>query len=271
MQPLNGLHLLITRPEGQATPWAKQLQALGATTTTQAMLVIQAIDERSNKQGFEAIKHQTLKLDEYQKIIFVSQNAVAHFMPWLDQYWPQLPVGLEFFAIGSATATQLSTHLNQLDSVAGGHTGSAMNSEALLAHPLLQHVRDEKIALVRGLGGRTLLSDTLSARGATVESIAVYERIAPAINDWDAVQTFIGETKSQCKLITAHSAETIENLCKITPKPLLEKLIKLPLLVPGKRVCDYGYQSGFNTIITAHNATHESMIEALYDWQQHNG
>ena len=268
---LAGFHLLVTRPTAQAQAWAAQLQGLGAQVTQEPMLVIEPLSDSgqdSDKTLLETAKQHVLQLDSYQKLLFVSQNAVENFMPWLDQYWPQLPVGLDFFAIGASTAKQLQISLNQLDTVAGGHTDSAMNSEALLNLPALQAVNGEKIAIVRGVGGRTLLGDTLSQRGATVDSIAVYRRVAPMISDWHNVKDFINDPKTDHKIIVTHSAETIENLCKLTPQYLLNKLKTLPLLVPGKRVCDYGHQKGFNTIITAHNATHASMIEALYDWQQ---
>ena len=269
---LNGVHLLVTRPVTQGQIWAEQLKTLGARVTQQPMLHIQPItelpDEPQTQALLEATKRQVLQLDEYQKIIFVSQNAVAHCLPWLDQYWPQLPTGLEFFAIGASTAQQLKAGLNTIDSVAGSCADSAMNSESLLALTALHNVSGEKIAIVRGLGGRTLLGDTLNQRGAKVESIAVYQRLAPTITDWHAIDEFINNINNEQNIVVAHSAETIKNLCAITPNHTLKSLKTLPLLVPGKRVCDYGHQSGFNTIITAHNATHASMIEALYDWQQ---
>jgi len=270
-QPLAGVHLLVTRPVAQAQTWAAQLQALGAKVSQEPMLTIEPLSDSpqdSDKAQLETAKQHVLQLDSYQKILFVSQNAVEYFMPWLDQYWPQLPVALDFFAIGSSTAKQLKASLNHIDTVAGDNTDSAMNSEALLNLTALQSVDGEKIAIVRGIGGRTLLGDTLTQRGAKVDSIAVYRRVAPLINDWDKVETFIKDRKADHKIIVTHSGETLENLCTLTPKHLLNELKSLPLLVPGRRVCDYGQQKGFNTIITAHNATHASMIEALYDWQQ---
>lgn len=271
-QPLQGFHLLVTRPVAQSKPWAQQLQSLGARVTKQPMLAIEPLaecpDQAPIKTLLETAKQHVLQLDEYQKIIFVSQNAVEHFMPWLDQYWPQLPIDLEFFAIGASTARQLQSKLTHIDNVAGSNTESAMNSEALLNLTALHSIDGEKIAIVRGLGGRTLLGDTLTERGARVDSIAVYQRVTPPINDWDSVKSFINDRKSDYKIIAAHSAETIKNFCTLTPEHLLNELKTLPLLVPGKRVCDYGQLSGFNTIITAHNATHASMTEALYDWQQ---
>ena len=273
MIKLKDCHLLITRPVTQGRVWAEQLQAMGAQTTEVPMLVIEPItalgDSPEAQVLIEATKKQILQLDEFQKIIFVSQNAVEHFIPWLDQYWPQLPVGLRFFAVGTSTAKQLQTQLQQIDSVAVCQTDSAMNSEALLDLAPLQSVKGEKIAIVRGVGGRTLLGDTLTKRGASVESIAVYQRIAPKIDDWQSIQAFIdNDLRYEQKIVAAHSAETIANLCKVTPDDLLTSLKDMPLLVPGKRVCDYGHSAGFNTIITAQNATHSSMTEALYDWQQ---
>ena len=61
MIDLAGLHLLVTRPEAQALPWAEQLMALGAKVTCHPFLVIRPVVDTKAQQ---AIKNCLLRLDE---------------------------------------------------------------------------------------------------------------------------------------------------------------------------------------------------------------
>lgn len=277
---LHGLHILVTRPIAQAEPWAKQLEALGAQVTVQPMLSIEPLQEAQDKQQ---IINRVLAFAEYQKAIFVSQNAVQYGLQWLDQYWPQLPIEVEFFAIGQATAALLN------ESVDVGMVycaTEAMNSESLLAHPQLQSIDGEKIIIFRGKGGRTVLADTLTARGAQVDYCALYERVAPTLtlepsalglkpsaspsksSTAQPINTDYRHTHKPA-IVAVHSGETLSNLCAIiTPADLLW-LQQQTIVVPGQRVADLAHKAQFVNVIVAKNASHESMVSAIAEWNIH--
>lgn len=263
---LSGLHVLITRPSAQAKPWALQLEKLGASTSSQAMLEICPLTNSEAKQN---AKNTVMRLEEYQKVIFVSQNAVNFGVSEIDIYWPQLPTDLSFFAIGASTATLLSDKLSEL----GGsinYPQQAMNSEALLSLPALKSTLEgEKILIVRGHGGRTHLGNSLEARGALVDYCEVYERRAPKTVETTALATFKNTALSP--VVSVHSGETLNNLCDAVAthsnQETLHWLQGTPLLLPGARVAQIAKDLAFTHIIVAENATNESMIEALYDWR----
>ncbi|ODS23234.1 hypothetical protein AB835_10040 [Candidatus Endobugula sertula] len=257
---MDNYHLLVTRPEDQAVPWVKQLKALGASVSLQPMMVIKPVTEVSAKQR---ITNHILAFDTYQKAIFISQNAVKYGLQWLDQYWPQLPMGVAFFAIGKATLAALENNTMQLDI----HSASeAMNSEALLSHKHLQHINGENIIIFRGQGGRRYLAEQLRERGANVDYCELYQRVAPSHSLQPLEPTFKSSDKQT--VLVVHSGETLENLCNIIEQNDLLWLLKQPILLPGERVAELAANAGFSQRIVAHNATHNSMIEALYDWQQ---
>ncbi|MGH1485523.1 MAG: uroporphyrinogen-III synthase [Cellvibrionaceae bacterium] len=276
MTDLQGLHLLVTRPQEQALPWAEKLTSLGADVTCQPMLSIKAVDDQVSKQ---LIATQIMMLDEYQKVIFVSQNAVSAGVSWIDEYWPQLPSGLTVFAIGSTTAALLADKL----SLFGGSIISpkaAMNSEDLLALAELVSVKGEKILIMRGKGGRTHLGDSLKEKGALVDYCELYHRVIPDTIDQQKISAF--RSSHSTPVIITHSGETLANLCTVltsTNAPTnaannenddLPWFKQQALLVPGKRVAEKAEALGFKHIIIAENATHESMIGALHDWRQNN-
>lgn len=255
--PLAGLNLLITRPQAQAEVWARQLQPLGVNTT---LVPVLAIVPLTDSAAVQAIKNCLYDFDLYSKVIFVSQNAVHYGMNWVDDLWPQYPVEQQYFAVGAATAAALIER-----GIAASAAADAMNSEALLALPQLQHVAGERILIMRGCGGRTHLGDVLSERGARVDYLELYERQLPVaaeqgLREWLAAQ-------HGSSLVSVHSGESLENLNQLIDAELMA-LKKMPLLVPGERVATLARAAGWQVIV-ADNATHPAMLSAMRGWYQH--
>lgn len=287
MPELSKLHVVITRPTAQGREWARSLEALGAHTSLLPVLQIEALTEPAQIQ---ALKDRILALAEYQKVIFVSQNAVEHAAAWIDQYWPQLPAHLSFFAVGSATARVARDHGLRIQGpeVQGVEVqvperqgpkvqaaGEAMNSEALLALPGLQSVEHEKVLICRGAGGRTYLAEQLRARGARVDYCELYQRRLPD-QTAENLRRFLEEWPSQngerTIVLTAHSGESLENLSQLidrinsgdrAPKHESGDLRDWVLLVPGQRVAALAQSLGFHRIAVATNASDAAMAAAL--------
>jgi uroporphyrinogen-III synthase len=264
-QPLAAYHILITRPLAQAAPWAKKLHALGAKTTIMPMMDIIPLTDTESQR---VITNQILAFAEYQKAIFISQNAVIHGLHWLDRYWPQLPIGVSFFAIGQATAELLdqgigagNTHSSYL-----AHTANAsMDSEALLAHPDLAAINGESVLIFRGEGGRTLLGDELQARGARVDYCELYQRQKPTRAP---TLPHAFRTTTRQATISVHSGETLANLCDTVNSSDLLWLQQKTVLLPSRRVAEQAEKLGFSNRIVAENACHDSMVNALIEWQK---
>ena len=182
----------------------------------------------------------------------------------MHRYWPQLPRKVEFFAIGASTALSL-----QAENVAVQSAGIAMNSEALLALASMQHINGQKTVIFRGLGGRTYLGDQLSRSGAAVEYCELYRRKLPSLQVHALPSAFYKAARS-IPITTVHSGETLTNLATLVPPSQLAWLQQQPLLVPGERVAAMAAKSGFTEVLIAQNATHKSMVEALYEWRQQN-
>lgn len=263
-QPLAGLHVLVTRPEAQALPWAGQLQALGATVSRQPMMLIEPL---ADAQAERDIINRVLSFDEYQKAIFISQNAVQYGIPWLDRYWPQLPLGIDWYAIGKATAYALEHHSDVDLAVATDAIQGAMNSESLLQHPSLQALDGVKVLIFRGQGGRDHLAEQLQSRGATVDYCELYRRVSPPTGQ--ALAEDFRQT-SLCPVVTVHSGETLTNLCSILPEDDLLWLQQQQIVVPGTRVAAIARDAGFVQVQIAENAGHESMVQTLHGINQHS-
>lgn len=265
MAELENLHVVVTRPQAQAEPWAQKLRDLGAVTSVISLLEIVPV---SGDAQIQAVKNCILNLDLFCKAIFVSQNAVNLGFEWIENYWPQLPMGVDFFAVGETTARQLEERGVPVTDLARAQAG-AMDSEALLASPALQQVAGEKIVIFRGLGGRPHLGEVLSARGAQVSYCEIYERKLPAGSAAEFAQLLAQYTAQANSLlvITVHSGEALQNL-----HILSQGFGKLPqadantyLLVPSQRVADLATAAGWAHVVAAQNATDACMLQGLIE------
>ncbi len=262
--------IVITRPSAQAGVWAAELQALGFSSRCLPVLELRALQDEAQQQ---AIKNKILDFDLYQKVIFVSQNAVEFGMNWLEDYWPQLPIGIEYFAVGATTAKKLASYGIAVTDLATSASGG-MTSEDLLNSPQLQDVDGDKILIFRGLGGRGQLAETLRERGAWVDYCELYERCIPAAAS-DQLQQLLADMRvsdapARDFIVAVHSGESLQNLLLLvsqvehqSQRSALTNLQQLPLLVPSQRIASAAREVGFSQIICAENATDVAMSAAL--------
>lgn len=259
---LQGLEILVTRPADAAAATCDQLQALGAKCYKVPAMALVALEEPALKQR---IKSQIMDFDRYQIAIFISQNAVRYGADWIDNYWPQLPSGTRYFAIGSATASMFNRFFSgELETAA-----EAMNSEALLALPGLQSIAEKKVLIFRGQGGRETLAQGLLERGAEVDYCELYRRINPEGLSDNLSSSGFGQKKECKSLICVHSGESLNNLVAALNKSVLDGWRHTPLLVPGKRVAELANSLGFSSVVVAENASDGSVIGTIQQWYSH--
>ena len=266
---LQGVRVIVTRPQKQAEIWCDQLHDLGAVCACVPMLELEPV--RTAEQ-IQAVKNVVLNFDLYQKAIFVSQNAVDFALQWLEDYWPQLPAGIEYFAVGETTAKYLQNYGLPVSALTHATSG-AMNSESLLQAEKLQQVKGEKIVIFRGCGGRGKMAEVLHERGAEVTFCELYQRLIPALAAQQLQAAFeCVESFNLRQVIALHSGESLQNFLHLLEKvsvansPLpSEKIMQLPVLVPGQRVAQLAQAAGFTRIIVAENATDQAMSAALVD------
>jgi uroporphyrinogen-III synthase len=262
--------IVITRPDAQAAPWAEQLQALGFNCARVNLLDIMAV---SDAEKIRAIKNRILDVDLYQKIIFVSQNAVEFGMGWLEDYWPQMPIGIDFFAVGATTANKLASYGVAVQDLAAS-AGGGMTSEDLLSAEHLQRVEGEKILIFRGCGGRGHLADELRKRGAKVDYCELYERVLPAAAPAQLLQLITDtEASSAQRLVSIHSGESLQNLLAVLAQlaPPDQQRVQTWMnnnvfLVPSARIVAAVQAAGFKRVIRAENATDKAMTAALLEY-----
>lgn len=170
------MRVLNPRPLRQASALSQALRAGGHDVVELPLLAIEPLTLNAEARA------QLLALDRYDGLVFVSANAARYGVAAISDFWPQWPQPLPCVAVGQATAAVLDAEGLHV------HIAAQEDSEGMLALPILQAVAGQRWLVCRGEDGRELLAQTLRARGAEVDTLALYRRFLPdqARVDWAA-------------------------------------------------------------------------------------
>ena len=167
-------------------------------------------------------------------------------------------------AIGQATAAALN---------AAGHRVSMMpaegaDSESLLALPQLAHMAGQRVLIVRGTGGRDLLQEAMTARGAQVQYAEVYTASRPALPPNSRRRSSELWRQGGISAYTATSVELLEALVGIVT-PRCRGLMDSTALVTGsERVAAAAARLGLGSpILLADSPEDAALIGALVRWR----
>ena len=163
--PLASIGVIVTRPQRQAAGFAGKIAALGGVPIIWPAIVILPPPDRT------ALDRAHASLDAYDMAIFVSANAVEFGAPPPERW----PARIVTYAPGPGTAEALAAV-----GIPDAHVPvTSLDSEGLLALPSLADVSGKRIVVFRGEGGREFLGNALRARGASVDHVPCYRRVAP--------------------------------------------------------------------------------------------
>jgi uroporphyrinogen III methyltransferase / synthase len=164
-RPLFGRTVLITRPEHQSDDLAARLQTLGANVLRQPAIEI------GPPTDWTPVDTTIERLTELDWLVFSSSNGVEYFLGRLLAlgYDTRRLATVRLAAIGPGTAAALADFRLNADLQPNTYRAES------LAESLAPNARGKKILLARASRGREVLAEMLTAGGATVEQVVVYE------------------------------------------------------------------------------------------------
>jgi uroporphyrinogen-III synthase len=234
--PLRGKRFLVTRPEGQATALVHGIQALGGNVQHIPLLAIKPVDDLSG------LKKMANELTGYRACIFISANAVKAAWPILSAANPAgWPTTVAAAAVGPGTAAVLRAYgVAQVV-----QPERQYDSEGLLSEPFFAEMscHGQAFALIRGEGGRDFLAQSLRARGARVDDVAVYRR-QPHPEALQRLQTWL-DAGSETGMLLISSSESLQGIVSTASADLVASLQTLPVLAPHPRIAESARQMGF--------------------------
>lgn len=253
--PLHGQTIAVTRPRKQAEALCALIAAAGGTPLSAPLLEIgPPADARSLSAAREMFGAASLA-------IFISPNAVDYGLADLPDVgdWPH---GLAVVAIGPGTEHALRQRGAREVILPEGR----FDSESLLAMPHLRadRVGGKQILIFRGEGGRELLAETLTARGAHVVCAECYRRSVPESGYSELVDA---SQRGELAALTLSSSEGLRNFWQTLDQQQRHCFSEIPVFVPHARIADVAHSLGMRQIVQTSPAD-AGMIAGLcaYNW-----
>jgi uroporphyrinogen-III synthase len=257
---LHGLRVLVTRPADQAEPLCRLITGAGGVALRLPTLVIRDPDPE------QAVRLNAVidRLDDYDLAVFISVNAVTRGMERIRarRAWPTT---VKIATVGVSSARALARFGLAVDLV----PAHEFNSEALLALEELQDMHSRRVVIFRGNGGRDVLRDVLTERGALVDYVEVYRRTCPDIKHDDIAYLW---QPGVVDVITVTSNESLQNLHHMAGPNGRRLLRELPLVVISARQAMLAAELEFSQKpLLAANAGDEAILAALLDYAATRG
>ena len=247
---LAGRGVVVTRPAHQAAPLADLIRAAGGRAIAFPAIEIAAVDDP------RALNALIDRLDEFERAIFVSPNAV-HQALTLVTARRGLPSALRYAAVGRASVRELAKF-----GVTDVAAPARFDSEGLLALPELTRVTGQRLLIFRGVGGRDLLGEALAARGAHVEYAECYRRVRPHANPAPLLQAWQAH---EVHAVTVTSSEGLRNFCELIGAQGRLSLQETPVFVPHSRIAATARELGLAAVVQTGQGD-DGLVAGLQQW-----
>ena len=248
---LAGRTIVVTRPAAQAATLSELIRQAGGTPIVFPVLEIRDVDDAG------PLAEIVGRLAQFDLAVFISPNAVQKAMRVIAARggWPP---HVRAATVGKASAAELR-RAGVVDVIA---PAARFDSEALLALPEMQQVGGRRVVIFRGDGGRELLGDTLTARGATVEYAVCYRRSKP---DADPAPLFELWARDELAGIAVTSSEGMRNLFEMAGPAGRAWLAQTLLFVPHERIAETARALGATRLVLT-GANDDGMLTGMIDW-----
>lgn len=249
-KPLLGQLVVVTRPEHQADEMRHELHKLGATTLCQPAIEISAP---------ASWKEVDARIDELAKIdwlVFSSANGVHYFLNRLLERGDDLRRlgNCQIGAIGPATASALEKFHLRADVQPAEYRAEA------LAEKLIPQTKGKRVLLLRASRGREVLAEMLSASGANVSQVVVYESRDVA-RPGERVSKLLKEGKVAWMTVTSSAiARSLVNL-------FADDLKRTKLAAISPLTAEVLAEAGYSAAVVASEYTSAGLIAALVETQ----
>lgn len=235
--------VLLIRPQAASNALQSLLAEQGLVSLTESFVNIEALPNARARVA-------EIQQQNWQGVVVISKNAALHADALLST-WPRS----KWFSVGPSSARVTANCAGQ-PVCCPWHEH---NSEALLRLPELHHIKGQNWLIIRGEGGRELLADTLSARGAKVSHWPVYKRQQRPVDGTRLWQ----DCQHQVRVIMVTSAEQLGYFLAAMPAAALDWLQSCQWLVPSERIAGLIPFANHANIRITGSATDQRMALAI--------
>ncbi len=241
-------NVLVTRPVHQAEALCDLIEQQGWQAIRFPTLDIVGFTNDKIQQQFRT-------LGKYDWLFFISSNAVNFALTAnngkIDDF-----KACSIAVVGKATEKALLSAGLTVDLMPENN----FNTEGLLATQAMQHIKRKHCLIIRGLGGREALANSLSQRGAIVDYMEVYKRVTPIVDSCHVHDMLRQQTLD---VITITSGDALKNLIIMIGAELKNQLLAVPLIVISNRIKQLAEKSGFKKILVTESPSDVAIIKTV--------
>ena len=239
--------ILVTRPAAQTIGLCQRLVAAGFAPLATPVVRIEP--------NPDILSQLVARVNVAQWAVFVSPSAIDLAWPLLDGH---LGAHVRLATVGRASAGKLALLAGR--SVC--HPREDSDSTALLASACFAPQPGQKVALIKGEGGRTELIEALTVRGVAVDTLACYRRV-PEDLDWELIDMALSSAVQPAIVMTSgDAADTLFALAGESRRATLQSAL---YAVPHPRIAERLGMLGAGTVITT-SAGDDALVAALCTW-----
>lgn len=258
--PLTGTTILVTRAAGQSSEFCQLLQQQGAVAIEMPALEI------TPPSSWFALDEAIANLHSFDWLILTSTNGVDYFFRRLQDKGqnPQILEKVKIAVVGKKTAGSLAQYGLSPDFIPPDFV-----ADSLVEH-FPEELANQKILFPRvETGGREVLVQELTAKGAKVAEVPAYQSgcpssIAPEI--LEALQ------QQSIDIITFASSKTVQYFYQLVKDKLtLEKLQEITVASIGPQTSKTCQQLLGKVDIEATEYTLSGLSEAIVKWVINKG
>ena len=231
------MKIWVTRPEPEGSALAAKLADQGHDVTNIPLLTIEGRSPDLWRPLFLASTAENL--------IFVSKNAVRYFFVGALPDPEQM-----LWAVGPGTARVLANACPSTKLII--FPANAEGSEAFLALPQLKSIAGKRFTIISGTQGRDLICETLRARGAEVNILAVYDVQNANLSTADNAAL---QQNYDLIIATSTSALRLIQQWNIDPHAMVSVL--------SKNMLDLAAQCGFQSFLLLKTGSDEEILKRV--------
>ena len=240
-------HVVLTRAEPDTKRLLDLLSERGFGATALPLLKIEPLAIASAVEA---------ELEHLDVVIFTSANAVTHGVSYVLSACHR--ASTKVLAVGRKTRELLT------DQGIAANSPEREDSEGLLELlPSTQSDSPElsnRIALIKGEGGRDLISTALTEQGLGVVEVNCYRRVWPSVSQSTVLHALESKEPRYIHVASGETLSRLEELCALYAVSVHDKH---KIILPSGRVESQARELGWQSRIVAAGASDNALLEVL--------
>jgi len=253
--PLAGTTILITRAAGQSSEFRDLLQQQGAKVLEMPALEI------GPPSSWDALDHAIVNLHYFNWLVLTSTNGVDYFFERLQAQGkdPRILAGIKIAVVGKKTAACLKKYNLSADFIPPDFV-----ADSLVEH-FPEKIENQKILFPRvETGGREVLVQELTAKGAEVIEVPAYQSRCPSSIPAEVLAAL---QQDSVNVITFASSKTVQYFCQLVAAHLpLDKLQRVCLASIGPQTSKSCQKLLGRVDLEAAEYTLGGLAQAIVEW-----